>query len=145
LERITNNILSCGGIIDKYFGDSIIAYWLEKKNKNHAELACECALKCLNDIKKIKINEIEIGIGINTGNFFLGNRGSEHKIDYSIIGETVNTASRLVNLGKQFNKKVLITESTRKEIGEKFNCDEAFTTKSKENTPLSIFEIVNKE
>ena len=108
------------GILNKFMGDAILAIFGEPiKNENHPVDAVKCAYKMLKKVKLLQekwLNEgkpkIEIGIGIATGEAFVGNIGSEERLEYTVIGDTVNTASRIENYNKVYRTNFLISEET---------------------------------
>lgn len=108
------------GILNKFMGDAILAIFGEPiKNENHPIDAVKCANKMLKKVKLLQdkwLNEgkpkIEIGIGIATGEAFVGNIGSEERLEYTVIGDTVNTASRIENYNKVYRTNFLISEET---------------------------------
>ena len=101
-------------------GDAILAVFGEPiKNENHAIDAVRCADCILKKVRQLQskwLNEgkpkIEIGVGISTGEAFVGNIGSEERLEYTVIGDTVNTASRIENYNKVYKTKFLISEET---------------------------------
>ena len=121
LTRMTDVIIANGGTIDKFMGDSIMAFWNAPiTNKNHATLAVKSAiemqkeLKILNkELKKEKLPAINIGIGINTGEALVGNMGSEQRFDYSVIGDDVNLASRLESSSKELGNTLVVGHNTK--------------------------------
>ncbi len=108
------------GILNKFMGDAILAIFGEPiKDENHPVNAVKCADKILKKVKNLQekwLNEgkpkIEIGIGISTGEVFIGNIGSEERLEYTVIGDTVNTASRIENYNKVYRTNFLISEET---------------------------------
>ncbi len=121
-ERTTRCILEKKGTIVKYVGDSVMAGWgAPIEDPAHATLAAEaaCDLRCLADIE-LRGRRLRTRIGVNTGKVLAGNLGSTYRFDYSMIGDTTNFASRLESLNKFLGTQVLISESTRAQIGEKF-------------------------
>ena len=121
LTRMTDIIISNGGTIDKFMGDCIMAFWNAPLDmKDHANRAVKSAvemqkeLKQLNkELKKEKVPQINIGIGINTGEALVGNMGSEQRFDYSVIGDDVNLASRLESSSKELGSTLVIGEKTK--------------------------------
>jgi adenylate cyclase len=121
LTRMTDIIISNGGTIDKFMGDCIMAFWNAPLDiKDHANRAVKSAiemqkeLKRLNkELKKEKLPEIKIGIGINTGEALVGNMGSEQRFDYSVIGDDVNLASRLESSSKELGSTLVVGEKTK--------------------------------
>jgi len=103
LNRMSNIVLKNGGTIDKYMGDCIMAFWNAPLDcEDHAEMAVKTAIECAEETDKIKaefkergLPDINIGSGVNTGICIVGNMGSEMRLDYSVIGDSVNLAARL--------------------------------------------------
>ncbi len=108
------------GVLNKFVGDAVLAIFGEPiQNKEHALDAVKCGWDMINKVKELQekwIEEgkpkIEIGIGISTGEAFVGNIGSEDRFEYTVIGDTVNTASRIENFNKVYKTKFLISQST---------------------------------
>ncbi len=128
LTAMTDTIMELSGVIDKYIGDAIMAFWGAPIDEGrHAEIACLASLEM---IKKLKAKqpewrkqydvEVNIGIGLNTGEAVIGNMGSDKRFDYTIMGDSVNLASRLESLTKQYGVKILISQFTKIKAGEKF-------------------------
>ena len=103
LNRMSKIVLQNGGTIDKYMGDCIMAFWNAPLDcSNHAEMAVKTSIECAVETDKIKaefkakgLPDINIGSGVNTGICIVGNMGSEMRLDYSVIGDSVNLAARL--------------------------------------------------
>ena len=108
------------GIINKFIGDAIMAIFGEPiQDGNHARNAVICAYKMLEHVQQLHKKwkkegkpQIDIGIGINTGEVFVGNIGSVNRMEYTVIGDTVNLASRLESYNKMYRTKILISSST---------------------------------
>ena len=122
-------ITSHHGIINKYIGDAIMAiFGAPVSLPNSALDAFEAALdmrqtlvKLNKDFKKEGLPELKFGIGIHTGPVFAGTIGAETRMEYTVIGDTVNTASRLESLCKTYKTDLLISESSAEKIGDKDN------------------------
>ena len=120
LSEMSDIILKNNGTIDKYEGDAIIAFWNAPLDTNNHELkAIETAIECqkrldeLNpEFTKISGHPLFTRIGINTGDAVVGNMGSSKRFDYTMFGDSVNLASRLEGLNKEFGTKILCTEET---------------------------------
>ncbi len=131
LTRMTDVIIANGGTIDKFMGDCIMAFWNAPiENVRHKEMAVRSAREmtlALAELNKDLILEglpqINIGIGINTGDALVGNMGSEQRFDYSVIGDAVNLASRLESSSKTLGKNIVIGEDTRRSIEKLFQFD----------------------
>ena len=112
------------GVINKFIGDAVMAIFGEPiQDKNHAQNAVKCAYAMLTKVKELQkkwIKEgkpkIEIGVGINTGEVFVGNIGSINRMEYTVIGDTVNLASRLESYNKIYKTKLLISSTTYEEV-----------------------------
>lgn len=112
------------GIINKYIGDAIMAiFGAPVASQNSAEDAFEAALDMRLALEKINkefaadgLPELKFGIGIHTGPVFAGTIGAENRMEYTVIGDTVNTASRLESLCKTYSTDLLISESSAEKI-----------------------------
>ena len=108
------------GVLNKFMGDAVLAIFGEpQKSDNHALDAVRCGCQMLKKVKYLQekwIDEgkpkIEIGIGISSGDAFVGNIGSTERLEYTVIGDTVNTASRIENYNKVYRTNFLISEAT---------------------------------
>ncbi len=119
----------CGGTIDKYMGDGLMAFWgAPEPTKDHAARACEAARRIAADIAEDNRRIAEQGgqpvgmrIGIHTGPTIVGNIGAASRVNYTVVGDTVNISARLQELGKTAGGGadiiVLISEQTREEAG----------------------------
>ena len=130
LSEMVDVIFKYEGTLDKFIGDAIMAFWgAPVKVNNHGERAVKSAiemmhsLEILNEtVKKKGGSHLEIGIGINSGEVILGNIGSEKKLDYTVIGDNVNLASRVEGLTKEYGCHILITEATYEEVKGSIPC-----------------------
>lgn len=108
------------GIINKFIGDAVMAIFGEPiQDKNHALNAVRCGYEMLVKVKELQRKwasegkpRIEIGVGINTGEVFVGNIGSVNRMEYTVIGDTVNLASRLESYNKIYKTSMLIGSTT---------------------------------
>jgi adenylate cyclase len=120
LEKITEIIRDHGGTIDKYIGDGIMAFWgAPHEDPQHALQACKAALavqKRLGDLnntwKKEGKPPFPTRIGVHSGSTIIGNVGSTERMNYTIIGDSVNIAARLVELTKEYKTDILISADT---------------------------------
>ena len=125
--RVTDVIFDHRGMIDKYMGDAVMAVFGVPISKgNDAASAVETAIQVQQLMVEMNRDavarhwpELRIGIGINTGIVTAGNIGSPRRLDYTVVGDTVNIASRLMSSAD--GGEILISESTAAEIGENFN------------------------
>jgi adenylate cyclase len=116
-------IFNTGGVVDKLMGDGIMAFWgAPNELENPSRSAIDCALKMLENLHELQTNDprfadLDIGIGISTGDVVVGNLGGENRFDYSVIGDTVNFASRLEGLTRHFKVHLLVSRQTYSEAG----------------------------
>ncbi len=130
LSEMSNIILSLKGTIDKYEGDAIISFFgAPVEFEDHAKRACLSAIRMkkmedyLNEHfirENMSPSKLLTRIGINTGDMVVGNMGTEQKMDYTIMGNSVNLASRLEGVNKQYGTWVMISETTKNEAGDEF-------------------------
>ena len=118
---MTHIIFDQRGTIDKYVGDMIMAFWgAPLHDEMHARQALSAAFDMLNKVEELKpvfkargLPEVNIGIGLNSGMMNVGDMGSHFRRAYTVIGDTVNLASRLESLTKFYGVKLLVGENTR--------------------------------
>lgn len=123
-------IMNHDGIVDKYIGDAIMAFFgAPVKHENDPEQATRVALKMIEALEQFNRNQVElgrpkfeIGIGINYGDVTIGNIGSERKMDYTVVGDMVNLASRLEGLTKVYHKPILLSNSVAKNVYKNIPC-----------------------
>lgn len=112
------------GVLNKFIGDAVMAIFGEPiQDKNHALNAVKCANEMHKEMIKLQQKwdeegkpHIEIGVAINTGEAFVGNIGSPERIEYTVIGDTVNTASRIESYNRVYKTRFLISESTYEKV-----------------------------
>jgi adenylate cyclase len=115
-ERMTARIFACGGTIDKYIGDEIFAvFGVPSAGPADAANALKCAdmmlagIECWNEEREAQAQpRLTIGIGLNYGPAVLGDVGSEHSFSFTVIGDTVNTASRLQRLTRNLQTPLVV-------------------------------------
>lgn len=120
LKDMCDVIFEYQGTLDKFIGDAIMAFWgAPIRIENHADRGVCAAIAMHRRLAEVNLRlqekgypPIAIGIGLHTGNVILGNIGSEKKLDYTVIGDNVNLASRTEGLTKQYGCPVLFTENT---------------------------------
>ena len=121
---MTSEIIKHGGVVDKYIGDAIMAFWGapldDSSQEDNAYLAAKGMLERLKEFNQQIVSEglpaIDIGVGIYTGLAVVGNVGSEERFDYTVIGDTVNVASRLEGVNKEYGTQLIIGETTQSEL-----------------------------
>ncbi|MDB5518193.1 MAG: adenylate cyclase [Tardiphaga sp.] len=160
LTPLTNAILDRKGTIDKYMGDAIMAFWNAPLDDNaHQINACEAALDMLERIDALnKEREIEaehgghvyipinVGVGLNTGICVVGNMGSNLRFDYSVLGDSVNLASRLEGQSKEYGFPIIVGSNTALAVKEKFAILELdFIMVKGKKEPEVIYAIAGRE
>lgn len=129
-EKMVDIIISRGGVIDKYIGDAIMAFFgAPVKHADDAYQSVMAALEMQETLAEFNAERVlegkppfKTGIGINYGVVTVGNIGSEKKMDYTIIGDMVNLGSRLEGLTKQYKQGVIVSESVYRKIRSKIPC-----------------------
>lgn len=152
LTPMTEVIFKHRGTVDKYIGDSIMAFWgAPLKDKKHAQHALGTALEMqqaltqLNfELSKKGLPEIAIGIGANSGIMSVGDMGSKFRRNYTVLGDAVNLASRVESLTKYYGVKIIVTEETLKnQLHFVFRQLDRVKVKGKE-TGVAIYEVICK-
>jgi adenylate cyclase len=120
LTPMTDVLLARKATIDKYIGDAVLAFWnAPLDDPEHERNAAYAALEMLETVKRLNTDragdsawpgQVAIGIGLNTGPCCVGNMGSRQRLSYSLIGDTVNLASRLESLTKAYAVNILVGE-----------------------------------
>jgi adenylate cyclase len=160
LTPLTNAILDRKGTIDKYMGDAIMAFWnAPVDDRDHQLHACEAALEmldridALNSQRAIEAKEssqvfipIKIGVGLNTGTCVVGNMGSDLRFDYSVLGDSVNLASRLEGQSKEYGFPIIVGSKTALAVKDKFAILELdFIMVKGKKDPEVIYAIAGRE
>lgn len=160
LTPLTNAILARKGTIDKYMGDAIMAFWnAPLDDKAHEVNACEAAIDMLDridELNKLRKEEadagghvyipLNVGIGLNTGVCVVGNMGSDLRFDYSVLGDSVNLASRLEGQSKEYGFPIIVGAKTALAAKEKFAILELdFIMVKGKKEPEVIYAIAGRE
>ncbi|MBN1291817.1 MAG: adenylate/guanylate cyclase domain-containing protein [Candidatus Latescibacteria bacterium] len=150
LSEVSEIIIDHGGYINKYIGDAILAVFGAFGENEHHKRACIAGVNAMKIIER-KISEAKINnldpfvtrMGITTGDLTMGNIGSARKIEYTVIGDSVNSAFRLEGLNKYYNTRLLVSEYTRAGAGDdfEFRLIDLVKVKGKE-TPVGIYELL---
>lgn len=125
---MSKEILTNKGVLDKYIGDAIMAFWgAPVKDGDQTDNAVQAAVSMVKQLKKFnkelkekKGLELDIGIGIYSGRAIVGNIGSETRFDYTAIGDSVNIASRIEGLTKEHKTKIIISDSVKNNLKNKY-------------------------
>ncbi|MBF0473190.1 MAG: adenylate/guanylate cyclase domain-containing protein, partial [Nitrospirae bacterium] len=167
LGPMTDIVLKNYGTLDKYIGDAVMAiYGAPITLEDHSVAACMTAIEMINSLPELNnmfksegLPEIAIGIGINTGDAIAGNMGTEVRFDYTVIGDTVNLASRLEGMTKMYKCQIIVSGATRLHVegfciklpqhglkaestGHEFNFRELDLIKVKgKNEPVTMYEL----
>ena len=132
LQSLLNQVLGClsdcvgeaRGTLDKYMGDSVMAFWgAPVATERHAKLAVACAQAMVNAVgelnpilRKQGLPAVQVGVGIATGEMFVGDMGSTRRRTYTVIGDAVNVAARLEGMTRTLDYNVLVNEATALQV-----------------------------
>lgn len=153
LNPMTQLVFDEQGVLDKYMGDAIMAFWgAPSEQPDHASHACRTALAMTRRLGELNllwcargIPTLHIGIGINTGPMWVGNMGSQVRFDYTVIGDAVNLGSRLESVNKQYGTRILISEYTYAKVNRRFICRELDSIRVKgKQQPVTIYELLTE-
>ena len=159
LTPLTNAIIECKGTIDKYIGDAIMAFWnAPVDDPDHEANACEAALEMLARAEALNVElkreadangglfmPLRVGIGLNTGPCVVGNMGSDFRFNYSVLGDTVNVASRLESRTKDYRLSMVIGSRTAEGAREKFATMEIDLIQVKgKKQPEAVFTVLGR-
>lgn len=131
-EVVTTTISKYGGIVDKYMGDGVMAFWNAPRNlDDHPYRALMASLEIQQkfailkqEFEKRGWSDFQARIGLATGRAMVGNVGYSERLAYTALGDTVNLASRIEGLNKHFGTSVLISEETARLVGDRILCRE---------------------
>lgn len=154
LTEMTTIILKHGGTVDKYVGDSIMAFWgAPNEISDHATKACLAAIEYNHRLKFLSQKWVSQGqpvikarIGINTGDVVVGNIGSDQRLSYTAIGDSVNLASRLESLNKEYATTIIMSQAVLNELPDEFafRLLDIVAVKGKIE-PVPIYELVSRK
>ncbi|MDX1959037.1 MAG: adenylate/guanylate cyclase domain-containing protein [Leptospiraceae bacterium] len=152
--KMVECVHSTSGIVDKFIGDAVMAHWGSiTKLENDSLQAVLCSLKMREELialnkhfKETGKPEIRIGCGINTGPVIAGQIGSNERLEFTVIGDAVNLASRIEYLNKHFGTDILISESAFVNVKDYFDCVEmpAVEVKGKEKAQI-VYAVLGKK
>jgi adenylate cyclase len=153
LEEMSGVVLRVNGTVDKYIGDAIMAFWNAPTDQaDHAVRACRTALEMRRReaiiqprLREMSGVDVYSRIGINTGSMTVGNLGSSFKFSYTVIGDSVNLASRLEGANKMYGTRIMISESTAALVREEFHLRKLDLLRVKgKQQPIAVFEILGE-
>ncbi len=153
LTPMTDLVFKNKGTLDKYMGDAIMAFWGAPIHfPDHAKHAARCALQMISKLRELQENyrakglpEIDIGIGLNSGDMSVGNMGSDTVRSYTVMGDAVNLGSRLEGINKQYGTRIIISEFTQAQIKDSFVTREVDWVRVKGKAqPVRIFELMGE-
>ncbi len=153
LTPMTRLVFKNNGTLDKYMGDAIMAFFGAPIHfKDHAKKCCITALEMIDklhemnrDFEKQNLPSIDIGIGLNTGDMSVGNMGSDIVRSYTVMGDSVNLASRLEGINKSYGTRIIISEFTYADVKNDFICRDLDLVRVKGKAlPVKIYELVGQ-
>ncbi len=151
LTAMTDLVFKYDGLLDKYMGDAIMAvFGAPLSQPDHARRCCQTALEMLQALKKLQDKwsaegkpYMNIGVGINTGDMVVGNMGSQMRFDYTVMGDSVNLASRLEGINKEYGTNIVISEYTQAIVKDEFYFRELDAVRVKgKKLPVTIYELL---
>jgi adenylate cyclase len=152
LTEMTDIVFRHVGVLDKYMGDAIMAFWGAPKDQpDHAEQACRTGYQMMRRLRELQpgwsergLPPLNIGVGINSGPMTVGNVGSSQRFDYTVMGDAVNLGSRLEAVNKEYGTNIIISEGTYQQVKGKFAVRflDLITVKGK-NEPTPIYELLS--
>jgi adenylate cyclase len=149
LSAMAEVVLRNRGTLDKFIGDCVMAFWGAPVHQpDHAYRAVKTAVQMRSAHQRLLtawaadgLPSIQVGIGINTGDMFVGNIGDERKSSYTVIGDNVNLASRLEGIAR--GGEVLITQATRELLGDRAVVEEQEPVRVKgKSEPIALFNVL---
>lgn len=154
LTEMTEIILRYEGTLDKYEGDAIIAFFgAPISMDDHAKRACLVAIEMQKNLGNLRNKwekegkpELYTRIGLNTGPMVVGNMGSKNRMDYTIMGDAVNLASRLEGVNKDYHTSIIISEETFNSVKDNIEARELDIIRVKgKSEPVKIYELIDKK
>lgn len=159
LSPLSETIQRHEGAIDKYIGDSIMAFWNAPLDvEDHPRKAARAALAMLAKVAELNksdafgfgqaglgLGDVEIGIGVNTGQGCVGNVGSDNRFDYSVVGDTVNVAARIESSCKAVGWPILISQSTAAGCPDFAMLEAGAIALKGKSEPAALFALVGDE
>ncbi|MDY6935581.1 MAG: CHASE2 domain-containing protein [Spirochaetota bacterium] len=154
LSEMTDIILKHNGTVDKYEGDAIMAFYGAPQHlEDHAIKACLAAIDMQNRLKDMRMawrkhgkHELYVRMGLNTGVAVVGNMGSRTRMDYTVMGDSVNLASRLEGANKNYETYTMISESTYNAAKDHIVARQLDVIQVVgKDVPIQVYELIGKE
>jgi class 3 adenylate cyclase len=150
-SEMVDAVFEHGGVLDKFMGDGLMAVFGSLEDTEHELGAVRAALRMrallakINGVRAVSgIPPIAIGIGIHTDYCIVGNIGSRKRLEYTVVGDGVNTSSRLQALNKEYGTTILISETTYERIKDQFDCRQMPDAQLRGKTKnLHFYEVLN--
>lgn len=150
---MTEIVLDSKGLLDKYIGDAMMAVWgAPVPLEDHADRAMQSSLRMLEKLAVLQakwksegLPDLDIGIGLNTGDMVVGNMGSDQRFDYTVLGDSVNLGSRLEGINKNYGTRIICSEFTKNSLKNpsQFLLRELDVIRVKgKSEPVKIFEVM---
>lgn len=159
LTKMVKCVFQNKGTLDKFIGDAVMAIWGNAETEGSeidAQRAVQCSLDMIEELKKLNAKwklegkpELKVGIGINHGQAIVGNMGSDDKayerMEFTVIGDSVNTASRLEGLTKEYHTDLLLGETVEPLVDKEFRLRSVALVQLKGKTrPTEVFGVLGK-
>jgi adenylate cyclase len=153
-DELTRILSEHQGTVDKYIGDGIMAFWgAPLPDDGHASRACQAALRCQERVRALNREWAAAGkpvfstrIGISTGETVVGNVGSSERINYTVMGDNVNLASRLEGVTRLYDSQILVSRATYDQVADEFwfRPVDLIAVKGK-TAATTVYELVGKK
>jgi adenylate cyclase len=158
LSPMTDIVFEKRGTLDKYIGDAVMAFFgAPVRTELHAANCCDAALQMMETLERLREKWridapdtpfVDIGIGINSGPMTVGNMGSAQRFNYTVMGNDVNTASRMEGMNKDYGTHILVSEATINSARQALKDDTAYTVREVDSVrmkgkaePVRLFEL----
>jgi adenylate cyclase len=155
LTELTDDILRNNGVVDKYIGDCIMAFWNAPLDEpDHRLKACLAAIDCQVTIKRLNAKydgpalpeTPTVRVGLNSGDVIVGNTGSARKLAYTVLGDEVNLSSRLEGANKFFGSKIMVSEDTYKGAAKGVDARVLGTVRVVgKDIPITVYELMARK
>lgn len=148
---IADAVSASGGVVDKYIGDGVMAFWIVAEDGGTAEAACDAVFRASAEIRSLNAEFEAEGLpvlptrfGLHQGEAMVGNVGARDRMDYTVLGHTVNVASRIEGLNKDFGTTCLVSGAFRRAAGNArdFRLVDTMTVRGAQ-TPIDLHEMTD--